>query len=407
MNRYQSRFIIECLRAGIASSAVSELFSHGQSRVVDRFLAHLDTGAGAFGIEGGYGQGKTHLLKHLAQLARRRGFVVSLVTLSKETPFHHWHHLYAAAIAAAELPDGQQRQPGLRGLLARGGSRDDLLPRMLEFAQQLHPRLAAVLEAYLEAADTELRHRLMNDLMGQALTNQAIGLLHKQATDRRVRLPAARLVDTGRDYLSLAGKAFEMAGYAGWVILFDEFELVCKLSRLQRAKAYANLDVFRQAEPLPGWERLVTLFAFIPEVASDFLLGGPGDLTRLPEVLRLKGLPEAAEAAARSLRWLIEAKNPLALLGETETNEVLDRIATLHEQAHGWKRQAGWGRFYVPTVSAAERMRTKIRYCVEALDLAHLYGEPPVVRSREVALSHLEEDPDYYAGADEVEEVDR
>jgi hypothetical protein len=144
-------------------------------------------------------------------------------------------------------------------------------------------------------------------------------------------------------------------------------------------------------------------------MVTDFLLGGPGDLTRLPEALRVRGMEAEARAAEGSIRHLIERKHPLALIGETETLEILDRIAGIHEQAYGWRRDPQWGRFYAPAVSAAERMRTKVRYCVEALDLASLYGEPASVRSQEIALPKLEVDEEYYAGAAEelVEDVDR
>jgi hypothetical protein len=409
MTTYEARFIVECLRSGIASSAVSELFSHGQARVTNAFLEHLDRGAGGMAIEGGYGQGKTHLLKHLAHLAKRRGYVVSLVTLSKETPFHHWWHLYGQAIAAAERPDAPH-EPGLQGLIRRAGTGEDATQRLREFTEQLHPRLAVLLRAYCETRDTEIQHRLLGDLMGQALTNAALGKIHKEVTGTRASMPAARLAETGRDYFAFAGKLFQLSGYAGWVILFDEFELVCKLSTLQRAKAYANLEALRQAEAAPGFERIMAVTAFIPAMVTDFLLGGPTDLTRLPETLRARGQEPEARAAESSLRWLIERKHPLALLGESETFEVLDRIAALHEQAYGWKRKAEWGRFYAPTLSAAERMRTKVRYCVEALDLARLYGEPPRVRSQEAALPKLQEDEEFYAGSLDdvvVEDVER
>jgi len=48
--------------------------------------------------------------------------------------------------------------------------------------------------------------------------------------------------------------------------------------------------------------------------------------------------------------------------------------------------------------------------CVESLDLAHLYGAPPRVRSQEITLPHLHEDEAYYSGAPDeviVEDVDR
>ena len=41
MTSHQAKFIIECLRAGIASGPVSELFSYWQGRLVSAFQDHL------------------------------------------------------------------------------------------------------------------------------------------------------------------------------------------------------------------------------------------------------------------------------------------------------------------------------------------------------------------------------
>jgi bacteriophage exclusion system BrxC/D-like protein len=407
MTAFQSKFIIECLRAGIASSDVSALFSHGQTRLVQAFQEHLTRGDGAMAIEGGYGQGKTHLLKHLAQVARRRGYVVSLVTLSKETPFHHWWHLYGQAIAQAERPDASH-EPALRGLLRRQKWGDEVVQPLYEFGEQVHPRLAVALRCYYESRDGEVQHRVAGDLMGHALTNGELGRIYREARRERVKLPAARLTQTGRDYFAFAGKLFQLAGYAGWVILFDEFELVCKLSALQRARAHANLAAFRQSPPLPGFERTLAVAAFIPGMVTDFLVGGAADLANLPERLRMRGEDAEAQAAEASIRWLVEQKHSLAMLDEADTVEVLDQIAGLHERAYGWRRPPG--RFYVPSMSAAERMRTKVRYCVEALDLAYLYGEAPIIQPVEAPLPKLAEDAELFAGRVEdvvVEEVDR
>ena len=87
---------------------------------------------------------------------------------------------------------------------------------------------------------------------------------------------------------------------------------------------------------------------------------------------------------------------------------MLDQIAGLHERAYGWRRPKG--RFYAPAISAAERMRTKVRFCVEALDLTYLYGEVPAMQAHEVALPKLAEDERLFAGRIDdvvVEEVDR
>ena len=411
MTSFEARFVIECLRAGIASTAVSEIFSQGQTRLVNAFQERLSRGAGGMAIEGGYGQGKTHLLKHLAQLARRRGYVVSLVSLSKETPFHHWWHLYRAAISQAERPESPH-EAALPAVLRRKKWGDEATQALAGFCEQLHPRLGVALRCYHETHDGAVQHRVLGDLIGHALTNAELGRIHREVVGSRVKLPAARLSQTGRDYFAFAGKLFQLAGYAGWVILFDEFELVCKLSALQRARAYANLAAFRQPEPLPGFERTLAVPAFIPGMVTDYLVGGASDLANLPNALRMRGMEAEAGAADASIRWLVEEKLSLTLPGEAETLQVLDRIAEIHETAYGWQRpgRSTGDRFYAPALSAAERMRTKVRYCVEALDLAYLYGETPRIRTYEIAAPRLEEDPDLFAGAPDevvVEDVDR
>jgi len=411
MTPYEAKFIVECLRSGIASAPVSELFSGGQTRLANAFQEQLNRGRGALALEGGYGQGKTHLLKHLAQLAKRRGYVVSLVSLSKETPFHHWWHLYSAAIAQAERPD-VPHQAALPALFRRQKWGDGVTQALLQFGEQVHPRLPAALRSYYETHDGEVQHRVMGDLMGHPLSNAELARVYRAATDTRIKLPAARLIQTGRDYFAFAGKLFELAGYAGWVILFDEFELVCKLSALQRARAYANLDVFRQPEPLPGFDRIVAVAAFIPGMVTDYLIGGAGDLAKLPNALETRGFTADAQAASATIRWLVEERRSLALLGEADTGLVLDQIAELHQLAYGWRLPPGGaaGRFYAPALSAAERMRTKVRYCVEALDLAYLYGEYPSVHTRAAAPPSLTEDEALFGDRLDdvvVEEVDR
>jgi hypothetical protein len=358
MTAFEARFIIECLRAGIASSAVSELFSQGQGRLVSAFLDRLNGSGGAMAIEGGYGQGKTHLLKHLAQLARRRGYVVSLVPLSKETPFHHWWHVYRQAIMEAERPD-VPGEPAIRGVLRQLKWDDEMVATVKSFGDGIHPRLPVVLESYCRSREPEVRHRLLGDLMGHALSNAELRRIYRSVTDERVTLPAARLSETGRDYFAFAGKLFQRAGYAGWVILFDEFELVCKLSALQRARAYANMAVFRRAD-LPGFDRILSVFAYIPTMVTDFLVAGRDDLNSLPGALQIRGLGVEADACRESIRWLVEQKHSLAPPSEADTVAVLDRIADLHEQAYGWRRPKG--RFPPPSACARKSATASRRW---------------------------------------------
>jgi len=395
----QARAVIEALRAGIASTGVSEIFTSGQARILNAFGKLLDNQRGALAIEGGYGQGKTHLLKHLASLARRRGYVVSLVPLSKETPFNHWWHVYAAAIQEATTPEGP---PGsLEALLRRHRWPDEPIQQLHAFAEaNLHPRLPALLAAYYQAKDPEVEFLLAGDLLGQPVTNAAIAAAYRAATGERVKLPPARLQQTGLDYFRLTARLFELSGYTGWLILFDEFELVCKLGTHARGRAYANLHTFLRNRPLSGLERVIVAVTLIDQMTSDYLVGGKEDITRVPSHFRGRAMPELAADAERTIRWLVQSKKPLAPLSAGEVDGVLDRIAGLHELAYGWQRPEG--RFYVPQLSAAERMRTRVRFCVETLDLTRLYGETPQVETREAPLEALHEDEEIFTVPEEV-----
>src|SRR5436305_4004794 len=298
-----ARAVIEALRAGIASTAVSEIFASSQGRILNAFGKLLDQQRGALAIEGGYGQGKTHLLKHLASLARRRGCVVSLLPLSKETPFNHWWHVYAAAIQQATTPDGGSIEARLR----RHRWADDPIQQLHDFAQaNLHPRLSALLAAYYQTSDPEVQSLLAGDLLGQPLTNAAIAGAYRAATGERVKLPPARLQHTGLDYFRLMARLFELSGYTGWVVLFDEFELVCKLGTQARGRAYVNLSTFMRSRPLSGMERVIAVVTLIDQMTSEYLVGGKEDIARIPARFKGRAMPELEADSEWAIKWLVQ-----------------------------------------------------------------------------------------------------
>ena len=126
----RARRALEALRAGVPNrDAVVELGSM-QIGVEDRFADILDavcapadqssggllavaarlvtspsrSSSRAMVIGGGFGSGKSHVLEHLANIALSQGFVVSKVTISKETPLHDPSKVFRAAIDEARVP---------------------------------------------------------------------------------------------------------------------------------------------------------------------------------------------------------------------------------------------------------------------------------------------------------------
>ena len=89
---FEARQVIEALRSGIPSRAVGHYFSSARPKIMSEIAEILDTATqnrkpGGMIIAGKYGEGKTHLLNTVFNMAHERNMVVSLVSLSKETPF--------------------------------------------------------------------------------------------------------------------------------------------------------------------------------------------------------------------------------------------------------------------------------------------------------------------------------
>src|SRR5262249_3958067 len=163
-------------------------------------------------------------------------------------------------------------------------------------------------------------------LLGHPLSNAVIGRAYRDATGERVKLPPARLQFTGRDYLALMSRFFHLSGYSGWVILFDEFELVCKLGTMARGRAYANLYDFLRSRSLPGFEQTIAVVTLIDQMTSEYLLGGKEDVTRVPAFFQSRAYPDVAEAAEKAIRWLAQRKLPLLIPRPHEVDAILDRI---------------------------------------------------------------------------------
>ena len=112
---------LEALRNGVPNGDAVNALGCMQPEALDRFNHQLEALArqdltvpspvvspipGTL-IAGDFGAGKSHTLAFFEQEALRRGFVVSKVVVSKETPLHDPSKLFAAAVREARLPDSR------------------------------------------------------------------------------------------------------------------------------------------------------------------------------------------------------------------------------------------------------------------------------------------------------------
>ena len=135
----EARHIIEALRSGVPSRAVGQYFSEARPRIMreisDRLDSVCDAGkSSGMIISGKYGEGKTHLLNTVFNLAHSNNMVVSYLSLSKETPMDKLYLVYQKVIQNTYLP--RRQQPGFMQELEKISANSPVASEMLVYALQ-------------------------------------------------------------------------------------------------------------------------------------------------------------------------------------------------------------------------------------------------------------------------------
>ncbi len=88
---FEARHLIEALRSGVPSRSVGKYFSDSRPEIIKKINDEIEnvrsTGESKGNvIVGKYGEGKTHLMNTVFSMASEKNMVVSIISLSKETP---------------------------------------------------------------------------------------------------------------------------------------------------------------------------------------------------------------------------------------------------------------------------------------------------------------------------------
>lgn len=403
MDRLQTRHIIETLRAGVPSREVSGVLMEGQQDLLARIRADLDIvsndGHAALIVRGQYGEGKSHLLSAIENMALADGFAVSNIALSKETPFNRINKVYEAVAHAVTAHD-----------LSRAGFEDILLSLrpsanstadIHEYAEKnLHPKISYVFRNYLREGDALKRAQLYDDLASASMSMADLRAIHRVNFHEAMQMPRRFLIQQDAlDYFRFLTFVLRRSPkrYKGWVILMDEAELLGRLGVGSRAQAYINLAALlglhnRQA-PLQG--AYVVLALASPFVGEVLMAGGRNDLAEVPDWLRdpRRNRREEAEIAASAMHSLVEDSIPLEPLTETHIQSILLHLEEYHNLAYGWDGRMD--REFVRAKSLAQptnSTRTTVRAGLEYLDLLYQYRKPPEFDVQAPDVEVLDED---------------
>lgn len=368
----EARHIIEALRSGIPSRAVGQYFSEARPRMMKEISTRLDRvcnegKSNGMVVCGKYGEGKTHLLNTVFNLAHSNHMVVSLLSLSKETPMDKLYLIYQKIIQNTYLP--MRQQPGFMHELEKLSANSPIANEMqLYAAKQLETdKLYYLFRSYLNTEDSDEKFLLQADLEGDFVANAPLKKIYRRIFNQPVKYNVnfTKTKHCG-DYFSFMSHLFTQMGYHGWVILIDETELMGRLGKKARLNAYRNMARFLLPEP--SLEAVFSIFALSASYVED-VIEGKREHENLEAVY-----PEEAEPIRTVLDLLVKAPQ-LAPLTKEEIQQVLYKIQEFHGKAYAWTPNLSPATLFGATQFGGYLLRTKIRAAIEFLDQLYQYGK--------------------------------
>ncbi|MGP0591863.1 BREX system ATP-binding domain-containing protein [Nitrospira sp. T9] len=347
----EARRVIEGLRAGVPNRHVVTTLGCLQPEVEGRFRRLLEAtqqnitaGSCPRGmvIEGAFGSGKSHILEYLQNLALDANFICSRIVISKETPLYHPVRLYYSAIEAAVIPD---KRGEVFSEIA--GQCDVWAPRYKNLVtwvndpeSQIDARFAATLMLYERlSSDMELGHRMTRFWTGDPI---GVGDLKKYLQEagfgERYAFGKISAAELALQRFQFAARLMQAAGYAGWILLIDEAELIGRYSVNQRAKSYAEVARLMNLDGGPTLPGLGAVLALTNDFREE-VLEKKGDKIKLLEKLRAKHTEAErllADKAEKGMGLLETQRIPLGQPPNDIIQESYQTIRSLHLKGHGW-----------------------------------------------------------------------
>lgn len=376
------RRAIEALRNGVPNSDAVRQLGCNQQAIEDRFretLGDAKDGRSADGmlVAGDFGVGKSHLLAHLEHIALDEGFVCSSVAVSKETPFYDLSKVLKAAVDNATVPQRTGRLVEELELAEKQNTDRfaDFVASVARstFKGDLHGVFEASLMAYIRSRDPELKSWIEGFWAGDRIRVALIKAGLREIGERKyigVRTPKAAELPPQR--LRFLVEMIKGAGYAGWVILLDELELLASYSVLQRGRSYAELSRWLDISNHPG---LVTVGTVTPDFHTTVISShGKNDAENAPPKLQARPRFESIVSdAINGMDALGSRCMQLQSPADEEVRAAIETLRELYSEAYGW--EAPEHHPVAGSVSAQNRMRYKVRAAINEWDLKRLFPD--------------------------------
>ena len=413
----QHRRAIEALRSGVPNRDAVMALGCAQPDIEKKFRQQLQSakqgvvdGSMTHGmlVAGDFGTGKSHLLEYLLHLALEENFVCSKVVISKETPLYDPVKLYRAAAEAAIVPG--KRGDALTEIATKlnfnSQAYADLYQWVNRSGADLNSRFAATLFLFERMPnDPELSNRIIRFWSGEQIGVAEIKKYLRACRETvTYKIDKILVKELALQRFKFASRLMVAAGYAGWVLLVDEVELIGRYSLMQRAKSYAELACWMGKLEGANFAGLTAVLA----ITTDFeekILQEREDLDKVPGKLRARASETdllLASQAERGMRIIQRERAPLKAPDSTVLEQTYEKVRSIHAEAYAWEP---------PPVSSVEllratgtRMREYVKRWITEWDLKHLDpGYKPKIEVTELKPDYTE-DPNLQVPSEEEPE---
>jgi hypothetical protein len=379
---------LESLRTGVPNSTAVRLLGCSQPRVSNAFEACLGRAArigneepksDGLLIKGGFGVGKSHTLSYLADAAAERGFVVSTISINKETPLSDPEKLFYALANSAELPDRSGAglfEAGQRLAAESEGFKE--LERWARSCDELDGRFVASLQLFrLGRRNYEMKDQILRFWCGDPL-----GVSYVRSRLRELGIPSRGSLRTtyaremGFQRARFASRLLRAAGYAGWVWLIDEVELVGSYSMLQRMRSYCQIGLMLSDKTELDCPGVVPVLAITDDFDSAVIRGKQDSFT-MPNYFRERCQwnkenrdcpPQLGISVIQSSALLLHS------LRDADADALHSKLRDLYGAAYNWLPSAD--NSYPFTSSTTVRQR--IKHWITAWDIQRLVSSVEV-----------------------------
>ncbi|CAN5583146.1 hypothetical protein BH23CHL4_BH23CHL4_21840 [soil metagenome] len=393
---------LEALRSGVPNRDAVRALGCSQTGVVERFqrqlasvdeMATSDRQSGGMLIEGGFGAGKSHVLEYLKHLALDQNFVCSLIVVGKESPLYDTGKIFTAAAEAAVAP----RITG-NAIQEIALQMDLESARYAEFFRwannpdsDINPFFGATLLLHERLRnDPEMDEKVRGFWAGEKLAiadvRQGMRQIGQWAAYPIRNVPAREMP---HQRFSFVTRLIRAAGFRGWVLLFDEVELIGKYSRLQRARSYSELARWMgkvEAEQYPG----LTAVASITDDYESAVLDDKHDLDHIGPLLLSKDTDAYRTIAGRAETGMRVIQRDAVLLeppDDATLQQTHDTLKRIYFGAYDWAPDD----LLVARTSLGRRMRSYVRRWINQWDLKRLYpGEALDTVETELRIDYSE-----------------